>query len=197
MVAIIKVFQDIGGADTTPGSNIDTSVSNPNLRFKTIDNNVIDSANPIPIPGSGTKYSYWKNLYLKCTQAPSVSVDNFRMYADGAGFGTDITLNIADQYPTRANGDTSGYEVATGTPNDTGDEMVVSHAALSSSTDFFTYTSSVPLTILNSAFISEGGNILDAVNETTHYFLLQVSVGENATPGPKTAETITILYDEV
>ena len=200
MVATIKLYIDIGGSDNTPGSSIDTTALSPNLRFKTADDNTIDSNNPIPIPPSGTNYSFWKSLYLQCTVAPSTSVNNFRIYTDAAGFGTGITTYIGDEYPVRSNGVVTGYDVATGTPGDTGDEMLDvtnGHSELSAKTDLFSYTSGSPLTISDSAFILESGNIIDAINETTAYFILQVAVGSTATPGTKTAETITILYDEV
>lgn len=194
MVAVFNVMFDFGGTDTAPGTeqNVD-ALGPPTIRFKTADDATIDTNNPIPIPTSGTKYSYWKQIYMKCATAPSTKVDNVRFYTDGGGFGTGITVKVGDETPTKNSGSVAGYEVATGTPGDTGDEMVAAHAGLTGSTDAFTFTSGSPKTLS----ISETDSLINAIGEMTDYLIFQMEVISTATPGDKDNETMTIKYDEI
>jgi len=195
MAAIMHVFFDFGGSDTLPGTEQDVEgYGPPMLRFKTDDDATIDSINPIPIPAAGTKYSYWKQIYLECTTLGGMTqVDNVRFYTDEGGFGTGIAVKIGLQFPTKNSVSNAGYEVATGTPGDTGDEMVVAHAGLTSSGDAFGYGSGAPLT----GSISETDSIINAEGESTNYFVLQMEVDSTASPGNLTDETFTFKYDEI
>ena len=194
MAAVMDVYFDFGGSDTAPGTEQDTdALGPPRMRFKTADDATIDTNNPIPIPAAGTKYSYWKQMYLYCGTAPSTKVDNIKFYTDEGGFGTGITVKAGDEFPTKTAASDAGYEVATGTPGDTGDEMVAAHAGLTGSTDVFTFSSAAPLSVS----IGEAGNIIDAIGETTNYVILQMEVISTASPGDLTDETMTWKYDEV
>jgi len=195
MVATFNVMFDYGGSDGSPGNsqNVD-GLGPPNIRFKTNDNPTIDENDPVPIVTGQTKRSYWKQIYLKCTGAPSVKCNNFKFYTDGGGFGTGITLNVAEQFPTKNHGSSSGYEVATGTPGDTGDEMVANHAGVTSKVDAFGKTQGSPL---NGPSVSEDSNQIDAVDETTNYLVFQLDVADTAQPGNKDDEDLTIQYDEI
>ena len=194
MVAVMDVYFDFGGTDGSPATEQDTdALGPPRMRFKTADNATIDTNDPVPIPDAGTKYSYWKQIYLYCGTAPSTKVDNVKLYSDGAGFGTGITLKVGSQFPVKTNALNTGYEVATGTPGDTGDEMVAAHAGLTGSVDMFTKTSGSPLAVS----INEAGSIIDAIGETTNYVVLQMEVLSTAGPGDKADETLTFQYDEV
>lgn len=194
MAATFNVMFDFGGTDGSPGTSQNIDSYSPNLRFKTADNATIDANHPIPIPTSGTNYSYWKQIYLKCTGAPTTQVDNIRFYSDGSsGFGTGVALKVGDETPVKNSGASTGYEVATGTAGSTGDEMVAAHAGLTGSASVFSYTSASPLTVS----ISESGNIINATNETTNYIILQMEVADTASPGSLSAETLTFMYDEV
>lgn len=195
MVAAFSVYYDFGGSDTSPGTNQDVdALGPPTLRFKTADDATIDSNNPVPIPAAGTNYSYWKQIYLFCDTAPDTQVDNIKFYTDGSNFGTGITLNVGDQFPTKNNASDAGYEVATGTGGTTGDEVTANHAGISSVSDAFSYTSGSPL---NGPTISEDGSIINAVSETSNYLVLQLAVVSTASPGNKTNETLTFQYDEI
>ena len=195
MVAVFNVYFDFGGSDGSPGTqqNVD-GLGPPNIRFKTNDNATIDTADPIPIVTGQTKRSYWKQIYIKCATAPSTKVDNIKFYTDGTGFGTGITLYVGEQFPVKNAAASTGYEVATGTPGDTGDEMVAEHASITSKVDAFTKTSGSPLT---GPTISEEGNIIDAIGETCNYLVLQMDVTDTASPGNLTDETLTFQYDEI
>tara|TARA_R110002167_G_scaffold64455_2_gene182250 strand:- start:3110 stop:3703 length:594 start_codon:yes stop_codon:yes gene_type:complete len=197
MVAVFSVYFDTVGTDANPGSSTDVdALGAPALRFKTNDNTTIDAIDPVPVPSSGTNYSYWKQIYLKCDTAPDTQVDNIKFYTDGSGFGTGITLNVGLQFPTKNSGSTAGYEVAStgGTSGTTGIELTAGHALVSSVASAFNYTSGSPLT---GPTISEDSSIINAQNETTNYLILQVAVAATASPGNKTDETLTFQYDEI
>ena len=171
MAADMSVYFDFGGSDTAPGTEQDTdALGPPRMRFKTADDATIDLVNPIPIPAAGTKYSYWKQIYLYATGAPATQVDNVKFYSD------------------------AGYEIATGTPGDTGDEMVAAHASLTGSTEVFgNYTSGAPKDVT----ISESGQIIVDIGDTSDYVILQMEVISTASPGTLSSETLTFRYDEI
>jgi len=191
MVAAFNVMLDNGGTDGSPGSSTNTDpLGPPNMRFKYADDALIDSNDPIPIPAAGTKYSKWKSLFLKCTSAPNTQVDNVKFYTDGGSFGTGITVNVGQQFPTHNSGSTSGYKVAT--PVDTA--ILNNYSGITSVADAFTYTSGSPL---SGPSITEAGNIINSTNETTNYLILQMEVISTASPGNLTDETLTLQYDEI
>jgi len=195
MVATMSVYLDTAGADNAPGTLTDIdALGPPALRFKTADNPTIDTVNPVPIPAAGTNRSYIKSIYVRCDVAPDTQIDNFRLYSDGGGFGTGITTYVGDQFPVKNSGSSSGYALATGTPGTTGTEMTVNNTDVTTKTDLFTFTSGSPMT---GPSISEAGSIINLAAETTNYVILQVDVGTTATPGNKTDETLTFLYDEI
>jgi len=187
--ATMKVFYDYGGSDTLPGTSSNITDNGINkLRFKQADNNDIDLNNPIPVPSTGTEYSYWKTIYLKCTAINEASqINNVQFYSDGAVFTdyTGITLKVGEQFPIRRSDVTIGYDVA-----DAAESMIPSYC--SSSVDVSTLTSSSSLSLT----IQETGNIIDATDETTNCLILQLEVGSTASSGTLTAETLTLSYDE-
>ena len=194
MVAVLKVFYDFGGTDTAPGTNQDTSALSPNLRFKTADNATIDTNHPIPVPTTGKNRSYWKQIYLKCSTAPSTQIDNVKFYSDGSsGFGTGIALKIATSFPVKNSGANTGYEVSTGTTGVTGTRLAAVHAGVSTTASVFNYTAAAPI----SPSISESGNIINAAGETTNYVILQMEVSSTASSGALSAETLTWQWDEI
>ena len=190
MAATFNVMVDFGGSDGSPGTSTNTdALGPPNLRFKRADNATIDTSNPCIVPTSGTSYSRWKSIYLKCTGAPSTQVDNVKIYTDGGGFGTGIAVKVGLQFPTKNSGSSSGYEVA-GTDDE---ELVAGHGGITTSASLFDYTSGSALSVS----ISESGSIINATNETTNYVLLQMETISTASPGNLTDETITWSYDEI
>jgi hypothetical protein len=193
MPAVFDVYLDSAGSDNAPG----TLVAITNLRLRTDDANTVDNTNPVPIVATLTKYSYWRQVYMKCTTAPSVLVNNVKMYTDGGGFGAGIVTYIGGQFPVKNSGSSSGYDVATGTVGDTGDRMdsgANKHTDITTRNDLFGYTLGSPMT---GPSISEASSQIDAINETTNYAVLQVEVVDTASSGVKTAETITFQFDEI
>lgn len=177
-----------GGTDGNP-----TEVTITNLRYRTDDANTADTSNPVPIVAGLTKRSYVRAMVLKCTAPPSSYCNNFKLYTDGGGFGTGITVQIGDQTVTNTGASHANYKVATGTPGDTGTIMTTVYAAITTMTSLFTYTSAAPRTVT----VSETSNQIDAADEETDLIITQLDMADTATPGTKTAETYTGQYDEV
>jgi len=197
MVAIFSVYFDTAGSDTAPGASTDVdALGAPALRFKTNDNTAIDAIDPVPVPASGTNYSYWKQIYLYCDAAPDTQVDNVKFFTDGVNFGTGITLNVGLQFPTHNSASNAGYEVAStgGTSGTTGVEVITGHAGISSVADAFGYVTG---SLLTGPSISEDSSIINAIGESTNYLILQVAVGTTAVPGNKSDVTLRFQYDEI
>lgn len=183
MAATFNVTLDTGGSDNTPG----TSATITNLRFNAEDTNDQDVASPITITASSTIYSYWKQLYLKCSGAPDTQADTVKIYSDGSLAWTGVTVNIGDELPVHNSGATTGYDVADA------QETQVNHTDITAVTSLFTYTSGSA----KSVTISESGSIINATNETTNYIVLQAAVTDTATSGTKATETVTWSYVEI
>jgi len=191
MAATFNVVCDTGGADTAPGvNNVLDALGPPNLIFKRADNCTVDLVAPNIRVAAATKYSRWRSVYLKCTGAPALQVDNLRFYTDGAGYGVGRTLNVGLQFPTKNSGSDAGYEVA-----DTDDqELVASHGGITTKADAFGYTSGAALA---GPTISEAGGIINANAECSNYLLLQLDVIDTSATGALVNETLTFLYDEI
>lgn len=195
MVATLSIYKDTAGTNGTPGTSTDIGpLGPPSLRLKTADNVTVDSTNPVPIPTSGTNYSFCSSLYAQVQVAPNTQINNCKVFTDGNAYGTGITTSIGDQYPTRNHSSTSGYIVATGTTGTTGTEMTSFYTGITTKTNIFTYTSGSPV---SGPTISETSGIMTAIGHTTNYFVVQVAVGTSASPGTKTQSTWTFQYDEI
>lgn len=172
------------GTDNTPGSS--TTITN--LRFNAEDTNDQDLLSPLTIPSSGTIFSFWKQIYMRCTTAPDTQVDNVQIFTDGSlDWGTGATMQVGDETPLHSSTVTTGYDVADA------QAIMTTHTDITAETALFTFISSATKTIS----ISETSSIIDAVNETTNYAVLQLDVASTATPGTKAVETVTWLYDEI
>lgn len=193
MAATLQVVFDNGGINGNPTyETVVDSLGPPRLKMKTADNSDVDEINQIPKPASGTNRSFWKQVCLVCSVAPTLQCDNFRWYTDGNEFGTGITLKVGNQFPIRTKLLRTGYKVATGTIGLTGTEMVAGHSNLTSSSDAFTKTSWSPLAVS----CNETGNLINAVDESTNYIVLQAEVGSSASGGTPSNETVTWKWDE-
>ena len=184
MAGVFDVMIDTGGSDDNPGANTVLT----NLRYNVADDNDQDSGNPVPIPAAGTEYSFMKQIYLKCTTAPSVKADTFVIYTDGGDFGTGVTVKAGDETPTNNTGSNAGYELATAAV-----EMVADNANLTGSTDLFTFTSGSA----KSVSVSEASSQIDAIGELTDYVVLQMEAINTASHGLLSAETITYAWQEI
>lgn len=189
MAAVMDVYFDFGGSDTSPGTEQDTDVLGPpNLKFKRADNATIDTLNPMPIPAAGINYSYWKHIYLYCGTAPATQIDNVQFYTDGIGW-TGVDIKVGDEFPEKNSSSNAGYEVA-----DDSVALVGNHSGIAGVTSAFSFTSG---STLSGPTITEAGNVIDAVGETTDYLLMQMEVINTASAGNLANEIFTFQYDEI
>jgi hypothetical protein len=166
MAATVSVKQCTGaGPDATTITN---------LRFNTDDTVNPGTSNPLVKPAAGTNYSYWKTVYLNADTSPSGTINNVKIYCDGAIGWTGCTLFI---------GTTGTYTQATGTPGTTGDDSSVATANIQS------YTSGAPKSVTGTISNPSTGKITD-------YVVMQVDLSTSAEAGTLAQETITWVYDE-
>ena len=149
-----------------------TDKTSGTVRFKLADDQTVDQNDPITIPSTGVTRSYHKQLRMYCATAPDTYLDNFKAYSDGSnGYGTGITVNASNVGVTW---------VANAT------------TAISNGTDLFLHTSGAPFDM---------DAVTAASQTTTGYFgdilKLQMEVASTASPGTKSAETLTFSYDEI
>ena len=196
MVATVAVFIDTAGTNGNPSTITNVTALSPvQLRFKTADNATIDNADPIPIPASGNVNSFWKSIYLECTVAGGFTqIDNVKFYTAGVAFGTGIVTNVGDEMPTHNSGSNSGYVLATGTIGADGAEIVASYTGITAKTNAFSFTAGGTQKTVS---ISEAGNIINAVGESTNYLVFQMNVASSAGPGNQSNLTWTYQYDEI
>ena len=128
----------------------------------------------IPVPTSGTNYSWRKSFKLNVTGAPVGTVANMRFFSDGTSWGTGVTC-YAKLKASYTQGSTSD------------NTALFDGTAL----DVTTYTSGTPLTI-------NAGTVLSATTGygTQDYLVLQVGGDSTASAGTTSARTISWRVDE-
>lgn len=139
------------------------------VRFKSADENTVDTNNRLTIPAAGTDYSYTKQLRFYVSVAPDTDLQNLEAYSDGAnGFGTGVGVqyDVNGTFQTQVDTDISG-------------------------TDLFTSDSGSPIDMdsVNTGPHTGTGYQGDLLR-------LQMTVASTASPGTLTAETLTFAYDE-
>jgi hypothetical protein len=148
------------------------------VRFKNVastTSTAADANDPIPIPPSGSNYSYVKKLRPYMEAPPDTNVTDLVWYSDGSnGFGTGISVTAKNI------GTTFGTHYQT---------------QMSGGADLFSYTSGSPL----DGDTTDAGPFLPA-DDNTHIgdiIELQMAVASTATSGVKSAETLTLAYSEI
>ena len=164
MVATVQVGEknSVGGTFTDKTSGT--------IRFKSVDEAVVDTTNPITIPSSGTAHSFEKWTRLKITAGPDNVITNLKFYTDGAnGFGADVRMYARNRtaFAEPGNPDSAGGFV-----------------------DAFNYTANGALSI------SDGTDEFSAAAEIGEHAVLLLEVSSGASQGTLTAETVTYSYDE-
>lgn len=185
MAATVIIERHTGTA-TTDGGTTKTAITSSNARASTSDAPTPGTADPIPIPGAGTNYSYWVSTRLNCTGAPTGTIDNLNWYSDAVSFGTGVTVSGADA----STGATVGYRAATGTQGTTGTQLTTgNHTGLDAApVDVTTLTSGSPRAL--------GGTITATTGRFGDLFVYQFGVGTSASAGTTPANTFTWQYDE-
>lgn len=170
MSAVVEV-RTYHGAGPTSGN-----VTGQTIRMKRADDDTQDAAAPVPIPSSGTNYSWRKSLKIYATTGPDNSVENLRLFSDGTSLGVGMTVyaKVASSYTQASATDEAGL--------------------LSGAVDVDTFTSVSPLTVqasqvLGPAEVGDGGANQD-------FLELQLAVLSTSSPGNSAAKTLTYRWDE-
>lgn len=166
-----------------PASEVKTDITSGSTRASTSDDPNPGTANPIPIPASGTKYSYWVSTRLSADTSPSGTINNLRWHTDGSN-------NLGTGWTAKGQEATS-YDQASGTAGDTGDQLTTgNHAGLTGApVDVFGLTSGAPKSLAGSISNPTTGDF-------GSFFVYQFEVGSTASPGTTAAETFSWIYDE-
>ena len=163
MVATVVITSYHGAAG---GTTTDITA----MRFKKADNDTADTNNRMPIPASGTEYSYLKHTALRATSSPTALIDTCRFYGDG-GLPTGVQMFVRDNAYTDP---TAQIDTVLG----------------GWSNNYASFTSSAKLTIAGSITNPSTGKIF------TNYLQWQMGVISTASAGVMTAETATYEYLE-
>jgi len=158
------------------------------LKHRTDDDYVNDSTHPIPIPsGANHTYGFWKTIALYDDTGNNTDIfSDIRIYGDADPSWTGATLYIGDET-------TDTYDQATGTIDETGDEMVANHDQVSARTSFFaTYNSGNMKTV----GLTGGVETLKpaAPARISKYVFMQVDVTSAAPAGSLANGTIKWRY---
>ena len=150
-------------------TNTGVDKTGSDVYFKFADDTNSDSNDPIPIPVSGSAYSYTKQFQLYINNTPMSQITNLKAYTSGTNnLGTGYHLQYDTQSSWSANVNTN-----------------------ISGTDLFTATSSSPINLGAGPYTSVGyiGSILR----------IQAYVDSTATPtmpAPTVFAQLTFAYDE-
>lgn len=162
MAATVQIHEMTGagsGTDKTDGT----------VRFKSADNTTVDTNDRLQVPGSGTTYSYTKQLQAYVSVAPDTDLQDLEAYSDGSnGFGTGIGVqfDVQSSFQTQINTDIAGTDLFS---KDSGDpiDMDANNTGPHTGTGY-------------------QGDLLR----------LQMSVADTASQGTLSAETLTFSYTE-
>jgi hypothetical protein len=205
MTATVVVYQAYGAGQTE--DFIDGTSGHERLRLQLQDAfSPSDITHPIPIPATaGTyNYSFWAHVYLKITVAPSTSITNIRIYSDGTISWNNAILHVGKRdsgdngCPMGGQSGTTQYQQALIDAGNADSGYAIGratngHAYYRTQTtpqvDLAGYISSAPLTLDNTNTYTTTG--------VTKAAVMQVQVPSTAVQGAQTAETITLMYNEI
>lgn len=165
-------------AGIAPGTGSD--ITSTETRFKRADNSTVDALNPVPIPTSGTNYSWRKQYKLRVTTAPANQITNLRYFTSGTSLGTGLTHYVATS--------------ASYTQGVSGDET----ALIAGGTDSTTYTTGSPLTI-TAGLVCDSADTYPLYAGTSgaqNFLVAQIGVGTTASAGTSGVRTATFRYNE-
>lgn len=175
MAAIVIINRLTG---TSPG--VKTDIAGINTRVNADDTHTTAGiVNPVTIPTSGTKRSFWAHTQLEVVSGLGGIIDNIRWFISGS-LDTGIVLNGEAA---------TAYVQATGTVGDSGDELnVVNHPSLiGAPSDLTVFTSGSPKLISGST--SGSGSF-------GNFLVYQFDVDNTAQPGVISPLAMTWKYDE-
>ncbi len=108
MATTIQVHEMTGagaGVDKTGGT----------VRFKKADNTIVDSNDPIPIPGAGEELSFTKNLQVYLVSTTDTSLTNLVGFSDGNNgwTGVDVHVQAVAAFTANVESDAGGVSMFT------------------------------------------------------------------------------------
>jgi hypothetical protein len=176
------------------GTPVLTDVTAVNTRYNTSDVYAASgTSNTVPIPATGSNYSFWKHHRLDATVTPTTAINNVKWYTDGANSSPAGVTWLAQ---TANVGALAGYRqaglVGVEVIGTTGAELTTAnHTGLTAApVDPFTFTSGSPLALTGSISNPSTGPFAD-------YVVTQMVVASTTTTtGAITAEQGTFAYDE-
>lgn len=167
------------------GAPVLTDVTSLNTRMNTSDTHAsAGTSTPVPIPSSGTNYSYWVALRADATVTPTGTVSNLRWYSDGTNSSPAGVTWLAQN--------ATSYVQATGTSGTTGLALnTTNYSTLSAApVDLFGFTSVSPKSVSGSITNPSTGPFGD-------WFVVQGAVASTtATAGAVPVEVVSLVYDE-
>jgi hypothetical protein len=176
MAAIIQLHR-LTGSVPTPTSVFSTIV-------RSDDRDAPDDATitgyPVPVPGSGSNWSFWAAFRLYCAVPPVTLVNNFRLYGLGINtMGSNVTPRIAQA---------TAY-VAAFAAGGAGAEINLTNipSLVGSVLDFTAYTYPSPLSIAGSTSV---------VGYFGNYLYMQAKVDPLAPSGPTGNQLVWVQWDE-
>jgi len=175
MAAVVNIERLTG---ISPGAP--TVITGINTRANADDNHTVSgTSNPVAIPTSGTKYSFWVTTRLNVVSGLGGTLDNIRWFTSGA-LGPSVGI-IAQ--------DATGYVQAAGVVGDTGDQLTtVSYPTLTGApVNALTFTSGSPKAVPGST---------SGTGPVGNRMVYQFTVGISAVPGATSTITATWRYDE-
>jgi hypothetical protein len=157
-----------------------SDISSTEVRWKRADNDTVDALNPVPIPTSGTNYSWRKHTKLRIESAPANLIDNLRWFSSGNTLGTGITHYVVTD--------------ASYTQASSSDES----ALIIGGVDSTTYTSGSPLTVEAGEVCDSGDTfpLFAGTGGQQDYVVQQMAIESTASAGTSPARTFTYRYDE-
>lgn len=190
MAATVQVRRWTGAAGAQLKDNILTSGTN----FATDDVHSAagGTSNPIPVPGSGTTYSFWVNFKLYAASAPTGTINNIRVFFESRDRSSDPAGIVWLGQEANA-GSNSGYRQATGEVGVSGTQLTTgNHSGLTGTPvdPVANWTPSTPKTITGSISAPNTGDF-------GSFMVLQTGV-TSAYPstGALPNEELTFRYDE-
>jgi len=159
-----------------------TDITSACTRVSTSDSPTPGAANPIPVPSSGSNYSYWLSTILYAACAPDNGINNITHFSDGGnGFGTGVSAFVTTA---------SEYEVATGTSGSSGIILAAAcHAGMNTApSPMFDFSSGCKMPVV--------GTLGAVTGSFADHVVSQISLDTTASPGNSGEETMTWEFDE-
>lgn len=188
MAATVLINRWTGANPGTP-----TDITGNLTRASTSDAVSPGTADPVPIPGAGTNYSFWVSTRLQVTVAPAGTINNLRWFSDSIkGDGIDTWVGCECKGADASTGGTPnfGYRVAAGTQGTTGTQLTQgNHTGLDvAPVSVFTLTSASSRAL--------AGTITATTGHVGDFFVYQMEIGTTAAAGTRSTETFTFRFDE-